>query len=117
MEEFKQTSYRNRRSAMRRIPRGTVKFECRKGAMGLGPNLAVDIGNLSETGISIYLKIPLDKKQEVEILMQGHGVANLKRLGNVVWCREVEKDKYFVGIHFQKVVAYAEIMKISKPLS
>src|SRR5947209_6995786 len=55
MNELNLTSERNRRSTARRIPRNSVRFVCRKGALGLGRNILAKVGNICETGVSLHV--------------------------------------------------------------
>ena len=45
-----QTEQKNRRAANRRQPRGGSKIVCAAGKYGLGPNVAVSVLDVSETG-------------------------------------------------------------------
>jgi hypothetical protein len=106
------------RRASRRLPlRSSVRIECRKDSLGLGPNLATSAVDLSETGVRLVLKAPLEKGQEVEILIgcQGHGQF-VKRLGNVMWSQAVPTGAYAVGVHFQKALAFLDYQNVTRPL-
>src|SRR5438067_4655869 len=101
---------RNRRSSMRRVPRSTVKVECRQGASGLGKNLVVRLLDLSEGGMRLVVKADLAQKSEVEVLLFGaaHGKP-LKRIANVCWSEILESGEYCVGLEFQKRLLFAEV--------
>ncbi len=47
---------RNRRLAQRRPAKHRVKIVCRRGALDLGPNLAVSLLDVSETGARLIVK-------------------------------------------------------------
>ena len=64
----------NRRNCNRRRPRTSVKVECRKGAYGLGPNLAVSVLDVSETGARLVLSQAIDLLAEVEAIVGGYGM-------------------------------------------
>jgi hypothetical protein len=46
----------NRRASRRLRPRGKVKVTCRKGTLDLGPNVAVGLLDVSETGCRVMLR-------------------------------------------------------------
>ncbi len=101
---------RNRRSAMRRVPRSTVKVECRVGASGLGKNLVVRLLDFSEGGMRVILTTELALKSEVEVLLFGaaHGKPT-KRVANVCWTVPLEGGNHCVGLEFQKRLLFAEV--------
>ena len=79
---------RNRRNERRCPPKRSVKVTCRKGALGLGPNLALSLLDVSETGVRLIVKEELKARQEVEITLLGIGQQRpLQVMGAVVWSR------------------------------
>src|SRR5205809_965252 len=76
----------NRRSSLRFRARGGSKSICRKGALGLGANIALALLDVSETGARLRVKEALRPGQEVEVSLQGPGGGReTKMLGQVVW--------------------------------
>jgi c-di-GMP-binding flagellar brake protein YcgR len=101
---------RNRRSSMRRVPRSTVKVECRQGPCGLGKNLVVRLLDLSEGGMRLVLTTALAAKSEVEVLIFGAAQGRpLKRVANVCWCEALEDGNVCVGLEFQKRLQFSEV--------
>lgn len=97
----------NRRRARRRAPKRSTKIFCYKGPLGLGPNLALAILDLSETGVRAVLKEPLPQKQEVEINLDSLNHRRpLKVMGDVVWCVAAADGTWCVGIQFQRALGY-----------
>src|SRR4051794_15721578 len=77
----------NRRRCRRRKASGQLRVECRRGATGLGRNLAVCPLDVSETGARLVVCQTLHVGEEVEVLLACAGVRrHLKRLGRVIWC-------------------------------
>jgi hypothetical protein len=105
----------NRRASPRRKPRGGVKLECRKGALGLGANVASQCLDVSEGGARIIVKVPLTVKDEVEVIMLGFGVPAVKRLANVRWVEPLADGQWCVGLRFQKYLAYRDVQSLARP--
>lgn len=105
---------RNRRLSPRRPAKRSVRVTCQKGALGLGPDLAVTLLDLSETGARLTVKEALPNKLEVEVglMAQGQGRA-VKRLANVVWCAAAEGGNHCIGVRFQKALTYAELQQLA----
>jgi hypothetical protein len=107
----------NRRSSRRLAASSAARIECRKGSLGLGPNLAVSFLDISETGIRLVLKSALAKGQEVEVLLQGGGVPRpIKRLARVVWSLEVESGGWCVGLRFDRALPYIDMQRLTRAL-
>src|SRR5258708_40355889 len=91
----------NRRSTLRRRARGSSKSICRKGTLGLGPNIALTLLDVSETGARLRVKEPLRVGQEVEVGLLAMGyVREFKLTGRVVWTVPDAEGGHCVGIQF-----------------
>jgi PilZ domain len=110
------SSYRNRRNAMRKAPRGSVKVECRRGATGMGKNLVAQFLDLSEGGARLVLTEALGPRDEVEVLIFGPSQSKpLKRLANVCWSLPLEAGNFCIGLEFQKRLLFAEVSQNARP--
>jgi hypothetical protein len=106
----------NRRASRRAPLRGTVRLECRKGSLGLGPNLVVTPLDISETGVRLILNLSLKRGQEVEVLLIGGGYSRpLKKIGTVIWSVPAENDGHVTGIRFDGYVPFAELHGMTRP--
>ena len=106
---------RNRRNAVRKRPRGSVRVQCRRGAYGLGPNVAVGLLDLSETGARLVIKEPLEAKHEVEITLAGYGMsADLKLPGTIAWAVRLENGHFAIGVNFQKRLRFCDVMQLTR---
>src|SRR5262245_33051838 len=100
----------NRRLARRFLTSGTARVECRKGTMGLGPNLAVSAIDMSEIGIRLLLRTALEKGTEVELLFSGVGLAKpVKSFARVTRCSAQDDGTYQVGFQFERRLRYQEL--------
>ena len=111
-------SQMNRRSARRQQPRGFVKIECRKGALGMGPNIAVAFLDLSDGGVRLITKDALGPNEEAEVVLSGYGMREaIKRVGKVCWAVALENGTYCIGLHFQKRLPYRDVQFLARPSS
>ena len=69
---------RQRRTFPRRKPRGGTRVVCRKGALGLGPNMALSLLNLSEWGVCLLVGEWLTRGQEVGVVLSAPGLGELR---------------------------------------
>jgi hypothetical protein len=110
------TEPNNRRSGIRWMPRGGVEVTCQQGNTGLGPNLAVSILDISETGIRLMVNRSLEKNEEIEINLLSLGNPRpMKLLANVVWSVAAAEGNYCVGARFQKRIQYSDFSRLTNP--
>jgi hypothetical protein len=105
----------NRRASRRLHGRGHVRFECRKGAFGLGPNVAVLLLDLSEMGACLVVKSKWEKGQEVEVSLSGGFGEPIKRLATVIWTHPTDKNCHVTGVHFQRPLRYGDLQRLAAP--
>jgi hypothetical protein len=104
----------NGRGSLRRSPRGKIKIWCRRGALDLGPNLALSVLDISETGVRLILREPLRLGQEVSITLEGAGgVKPAKRLGKVVWSVPSADGSHCTGVSFEKRLDYRQFLELT----
>ena len=107
-------SMRNRRLAKRRPPKRSTKITCRKGALGIGPNLALSLLDVSETGIRLVVKEDLKVRQEVEIGLLGIGHQRpIQIMGDVVWCVPAADGNHCLGVKFQRFLSYTDLQQLT----
>lgn len=106
----------NRRQSMRRRPRTSVKIECRKGCYGLGPNLAADALDVSDTGARIIVIADLGIGSEVEMQIVGNGINKpIKRTATIRWQVQLADGRFCVGAEFQKRLPYRDWQNLASP--
>lgn len=109
MTTIDQPKQGNRRRAKRSPVRSNVKVQCRKGGLGLGPNLVKQVLDVSDTGTRILISKELDLKSEVEVTIEGYGLRGIiKRLGNIRWQVKLESGDYCIGVEFQKCLNHRD---------
>jgi c-di-GMP-binding flagellar brake protein YcgR len=103
-----------RRLSLRRSPKRSSRVRCRKGALGLGPNLALRLLDISEGGVRLIVASPLEPQQEVEIsLLPPAALREVVRKGAVVWSIPTESGEFCIGIKFEKRLDYAVVCDLS----
>ena len=106
----------NRRKSPRRKARTSVKIECRKGSYGLGPNVASEVLDVSDTGARVIVAQDLDRVPEVEITIIGYGMNKpIKRLAVIRWQVKLEDGRFCVGAEFQKRLDYRDWQNLASP--
>jgi hypothetical protein len=105
---------KNRRRSLRRRPKRISKVACFKGALGLGPNLALEMLDLSERGIRMRVKEPLMPPQQIELHLTGLTHRKpVKVLAAVVWCVPAADGSYCVGAQFEHGLPYADFQLLT----
>jgi hypothetical protein len=116
MEKTTAIKQSNRRATPRRKPRSYVKLECRKGSLGLGPNVALTLLDVSETGARLIIRQEITLQMEVEVTLAGHGIrSSLKRLANVRWQVKLDDGNFCIGVEFQKRIGYMDWQNLASP--
>jgi hypothetical protein len=106
---------KQRRLTPRRKPKGGTRVSCRKGALGLGPNIAQALLDLSEGGIRLLVGTPLKTGQEVEVGLSGPSVAReITRLGEVIWSVETAGGNHCIGVQFVKRLDHATLRDLTQ---
>jgi hypothetical protein len=103
----------NRRGDRRQSVKRSARAACRKGGLGLGPNLAASLLDVSQTGSRLVVTAPLEKGQQVEVTLEGIGGRRpVKLLASVVWCVPAADGNYCVGCTFEKRVSYLDLSSL-----
>jgi hypothetical protein len=83
--------------------------------MGLGPNLAVALIDISEDGLGVRLKASLAAGDEVSVELSAPGVRkSLKMVGDIRWCREVGDGTFAAGVRLRRRLTYAQLNDMTR---
>ena len=116
MSPTSSVSHDNRRSSQRRLPRGNVVVEVRRGSLGLGKNVAAMFLDLSEGGARVVVKEDFKKDEQVEVLLLGFGMRKpMKAIGKVCWSMKLDNGMFCIGVSFDKRLPYREVCALFKP--
>jgi c-di-GMP-binding flagellar brake protein YcgR len=109
------TTRSQRRRARRAPAKSSSKVTCRRGTLGLGPNRAVAVLDLSETGIRLVVRDGLPRGQEVEIGLEGLNHTRPLRLpAQVVWSVATADGRYCIGAQFERRLSYADLHHLAR---
>jgi hypothetical protein len=80
----------------------------------LGPDLAVRLLDLSETGARLLVKEALEKGQEVEVTFSAPGFPRpWKVLAYLVRCEPAADGSYRAAARFQKPLPYRDLHRLT----
>ena len=115
MNVSERTAKRNRRVSPRRSPKGATRVSCRRGCLGLGPNIAVTLLDVSETGARLIVKGALIPGQEIELGLLAPGcVREYSVPGEVVWSVETASGAHCIGVQFEKRLSYSAVQDVGR---
>lgn len=105
---------RQQRLSLRRNPKRTSKVTCRRGLFGIGPNIAVRLLDISETGIRLMVNTQLEVRKEVEIGLLAPGcLRETMCKGEIVWSVPAQDGNHIIGIRLYKRLEYATVSDLS----
>jgi hypothetical protein len=82
----------------------------------MGPDLALDVLDVSATGIRLLLNAPLARGQRVEVILEGPGEGlPARHLGRVVWSVPVAGGRCCVGTQFDKPLSSLTLQALTSP--
>lgn len=106
---------RNARSSRRQSPKSSTRVRAYRNHLGLGPNIAVRVLDISETGVRLVLKEPLPIGKEFEINMESVGGSRtVKTTAQVIWAVETAEGQFCIGAHFVEPMPYADLHQMAK---
>jgi hypothetical protein len=98
----------------RRMAKKTVNVICRKGMLGLGPNLAVRLHDISVDGVQLVVKSALAKGDVIEVVFSAPGLpSNLAREAVVAWCSGPEPGGFRIGARFRNPLVYEHVFHMT----
>ncbi len=100
----------NRRSA-----KGNVQVECYMNALGLGPNVALSLFDVSEAGARVTVKAPLVPRQEIEVNLSGIGHRRpVKNRADVIWCNPSAEGTFQAGLKFHRYLVHQDLLELAR---
>jgi hypothetical protein len=107
-----QPRLKNTRRSVRRSTRRTTKVSCH-GPMGVGPNLAVRILDVSETGVRLIVKREYPIGTEMEVALEGSSQSRpVRRKADIIWSVPTEDGNFCVGVSFRKPLLFMELHQL-----
>jgi hypothetical protein len=104
----------NRRSTPRRKAKVKVKVRCFRGIMEAGPNLAVKILDVSQTGVRLILNAALEREKDVVVILEGPlQLRPFRVTGRVTWSVPAEDGTHCTGIRLDRYFTYQDLQYLS----
>ena len=89
--------------------------EFRRGALGLGPDLAVTLMDVSEDGVCVHLREPVAPGEDAEVMLSRPlGGKPLKRRATILWCRPAWGRGNLVEVLFARRLSHAELSTLAQ---
>jgi hypothetical protein len=107
---------RNQRACRRQLPKGSTKAQATRNSLGLGPNIAVNVLDISERGVRLLLKEKLAPGHEFEVVLESAASRPVKVVAEVIWMVEAADGRFCVGARFVKPISYAEMRALSRQM-
>jgi hypothetical protein len=106
----------NRRNSHRQTARGSTRVRAYRNAMGLGPNIAVSVLDLSESGVRLLLKEDLPAGREIEVRIESTTASGPKVVvARVIWSVATADGAFCVGARFDKPLAHRDLLALVRP--
>ncbi|HMP02410.1 MAG TPA: PilZ domain-containing protein [Gemmatales bacterium] len=103
----------NRRGSIRKKPRGKVTVEMYSN-IGLGPNLAHVLWDLSQTGACLICNAGPRVRDDIELFLSSTSFPRrLKLKAEVVWVQELDNQMVSVGLRFSRGLTYMELQNLT----
>jgi hypothetical protein len=104
-----------RRTSERRAPRLGTRVEVRRGQLGMGPEIAVALVDLSEGGARIRLTAPVKPGDHVEVaLWPPGGARSVRGPARVVWCRGDAQGGVEVGVRLRRRLVPQDLFELAE---
>lgn len=108
------TPRRNSRRHRRQPPKQSTKVRAFRNALGLGPNIASEVLDLSESGVRLLLTENLRAGTEFEVSLESAAHKPVRVLAQIVWSVATAQGLFVVGASFQKALPYATLQALSR---
>ncbi len=110
MSSLLHDSTANHRRMKRQAAKKSIAVTCRKGTLGFGPNLAIQLTDISVDGAQLLVNALLKLGDEVELSFSPPGFTEpLVQLAVVAWCSSQKGNSYRIGVKFTESLDYQDI--------
>lgn len=103
----------NQRASRRQPPKKSTKAKAYRNHLGLGPNIGVQLLDISENGIRVILKEELPLGREFELNFETPGKA-VKVHAKVVWSVPSADGQFVVGAKLSKSLSYSDLHLLAR---
>ena len=104
----------NRRAFRRRSVNAGVKAVCLHDSLHSGENLAKGVFDISEEGVRLALKVPLEIGEEVSLRLEAPPHKRpVTCAGQVAWSKRKTAESYWVGLRLKQALAHADLCNLA----
>ena len=109
------TPWADRRLADRRRPRLGVQVEVRRGGLGLGPSVAVELLDVSGGGARVRVRGHVRRGDRVVVALRPPKAGwETRGQADVCWCQAETDGTAVVGVRFQRRLTDGEVAELSE---
>jgi hypothetical protein len=102
-----------RRVLRRRTPKHSVRVTCQIGTLGLGPNVAMSLADLSEASARLVVNRALAVGQEVEVTLSEAAQSRpFKRQAKILRCTPRDAKSWWVVVNFDRRLEYGDLQRL-----
>lgn len=90
-----------------------MQLEFRRGSLGLGSDLAVELIDVSDDGLCVLLKEPVAPGEEAEVAIgRPMGGKLTKRIVRVAWCRPGWRKGFLVEVVMSRRLSHVQVNEL-----
>lgn len=106
---------RERRTLVRRPARPGVRVAFRSGTLGLGPDLAIGLIDVSEDGLCVAVKVAVAAGSDAEVVLDKVGSSRpMKFVADVRWCAGDPAGGYRAGLRLRRRLPWRDLMDLAR---
>jgi hypothetical protein len=104
----------NRRANTRRRPKRTTKVVCRLDRLGMGPNLALGLLDVSEGGLRLLLRQALQPRKRLSVTLEALWLQRpLQHEAEVIWSVPTADGNHCIGARFGHRLTFYELQSLA----
>ncbi len=112
VDQSKEELESNRRSAVRKRPRGWITIECRRRGT-FGASIGDVVWDISQTGLCMVVKTAVFVGDDLELTITTTSINQTLRLqGRVIWVDPLDNKKFSIGVRFQESLPYSQLSQL-----
>jgi hypothetical protein len=106
--------FSDRRASVRRRPKRTVTVACRLDSLGIGPNIALGLLDISEDGLRLLVRPALEPSQRLNVSLESLWLQRpLLREIEIIWCMPTADGTHCVGARFSQRLNVHELQAVA----
>jgi hypothetical protein len=103
-----------KRASRRHPPKGSTRAKATRNSLGLGPNVAVNVLDVSQTGVRLLAREDVPCGQEFEVVLESAASRQVKMIAQAIWSVATADGRFCVGARFTTPLTYAAMQALSR---